>query len=60
MPKLPFGDKGPVQVVWDYGGTPLVLNPVLGTVTLRATDSVSDVQEEGWGETAPLLSLKSP
>jgi len=51
MPKLPFGDKGPVQVVWDYGGTPLVLNPVLGTVTLRATDSVSDVQEEGWGET---------
>jgi len=51
MPKLPFGDKGPVQVVWDYGGTPLILNPVLGTVSLTTTDSVSDVQEEGWGET---------
>jgi len=51
MPKLPFGDKGPVQVVWDYEGTPLVLNPTFGTVNFRTTDSISDVQEEEWGET---------
>jgi len=51
MPQLPFKDKGPAQVIWDYDGTPLVLNPTLGTSALRLTDSVSDVQEEEWGET---------
>ena len=51
MPQLPFKDKGPAQVIWDYDGTPLVLNPTLGSSALRLTDSVSDVQEEEWGET---------
>lgn len=51
MAQLPFKDKGPVQVTWDYDGTPLVLNPTLGTSVLRLTDSVSDVQEEEWGDT---------
>ncbi len=51
-PQLPFGDKGPVQVVWDYGGTPeLVINPTFGTVSLRLTDTMEDVEEEEWGNT---------
>jgi len=50
MPKLPMGDIGPCVVIWDYGGTPICLGPYLGTVSLRATDSVADVQEEGYGE----------
>lgn len=51
MPQLPFKDKGPVEVVWDYDGTPLNLSPFLGTVSLRTTDTISEVQEEGYGET---------
>ena len=54
MPQLPFRDKGPVEVTWDYGdgiGAKLVLNPTLGSSVLRLTDSVSDVQEEEWGDT---------
>lgn len=50
MPQLPFKDKGPVQVTWDYGGSNLIINPVLGTISLRVTDGVSDVQEEGYGD----------
>lgn len=50
MPQLPFKDKGPVQITWDYGGSNLVINPVLGTVSFRTTDGVSDVQEEGYGD----------
>ena len=45
-----MGDIGPCVVVWDYGGTPICLGPYLGTVTLSMTDSVSDVQEEGYGD----------
>jgi hypothetical protein len=51
MPKWPFGDIGPCEVTWDFAGTPIILAPYLGTVSLRATDSVEDVQEEGWGNT---------
>ena len=51
MPKWPFGDKGPVCVIWDYGGTELRIDPYLGTVTFRSEDQVSDVEEEGWGAT---------
>jgi len=50
MPRLPFGDKGPVEVTWDYGGANLVLDPILGAITLSTVDGVSDVQEEGWGD----------
>ena len=51
MPKLPMGDIGPCVVIWDYEGTtPICLGPYLGTVSLRMTDSVSDVQEEGYGD----------
>lgn len=56
MPKLPIGDIGPCVVIWNYlnkgedDGTTLHLGPYLGTVSLRVTDSVSDVQEEGYGD----------
>ena len=50
MPKLPIGDIGPCVCIWDYSGTPLCLGPYLGKVALRMTDSVSDVQEEGYGD----------
>jgi len=52
MPQLPFKDKGPCEVVWDYNGAgEMNLSPFLGTVSMRTTDSTSDVQEEGYGET---------
>ena len=56
MPKLPMGDIGPCVVIWNYlntgeeDGAALCLGPYLGTVSLRMTDSVSDVQEEGYGD----------
>jgi len=51
MPKLPIGDISPCVVIWDYGGAGVMhIGPYLGTVSLRATDSVSDVQEEGYGD----------
>lgn len=50
MSKWPFGDIGPVCVIYDYGGVDLRIDPYLGTVTLRMEDSVSDVQEEGQGD----------
>jgi len=54
MPKLPMGDIGPCVVIWAYdmfaAGSPICLGPYLGTVSLRMTDSVSDVQEEGYGD----------
>ena len=56
MPKLPIGDIGPCVAIWNYhnvgevDGNPLCLGPYLGTTPLRFTDSVSDVQEEGYGD----------
>ena len=56
MPRLPIGDIGPCIVIWNYlnvgevDGTALHLGPYLGKVALRVADSVSDVQEEGYGD----------
>lgn len=54
MPRLPIGDIGPCVIIWDYdqfaAGTPFCIGPYLGTVELRMTDSISDVQEEGYGD----------
>ena len=51
MPKLPIGDISPCVIIWDYeGGGQMHIGPYLGTVSLRMTDSVSDVQEEGYGD----------
>ncbi|GAH51573.1 unnamed protein product, partial [marine sediment metagenome] len=56
MPKLPIGDIGPCVVIWNYldvaesDGEALCIGPYLGTVSLRMTDSISDVQEEGYGD----------
>lgn len=50
MPRLPVGDIGPCEVVWDYGGTPVNLSPFLGDVKLTREDSISKVFEEGYGD----------
>lgn len=51
MPKLPMGDITPCVIIWDYdSGSDYCIGPYLGTVSLRMTDSVSDVQEEGYGD----------
>jgi len=54
MPKLPMGDIGPVVVIWNYSDAVaayrICIGPYLGTISLRMTDSVSDVQEEGYGD----------
>jgi len=48
--KLAIGDKGPAEIVWDYGGTPVTLSPVLGTVELTIEDQISNVEEENYGD----------
>lgn len=53
MPQWPFGDIGPCEVVYDYGEVgEVTLSPFLGTVALRLSDSMVDVQEEAYGDTA--------
>ena len=57
MPKLPIGDVGACVVIWDYGGANVRhIGPYLGKVAIRAVDSTSDVQEEGYGD-APVDSV---
>lgn len=54
MPKLPIGDIGTVEIVYDYGvGSGFLnqrLSPVLGQVKFRANDAIADVQEEAYGD----------
>lgn len=51
--KLPMGDIGPCEIEWGYGESgALTLAPFLGTVTLKQTDTIKDVQEEAFGEAA--------
>lgn len=53
MPKLPIGDIGPVEITWGYGESdPINLAPFLGSVSLKMTDSVKDVEEEAFGGAA--------
>lgn len=53
MPRLPIGDIGPCEIEWGYGESDAItLAPFLGTVTLKMTDSIKDVQEEAFGEAA--------
>lgn len=47
--KLAIGDKGPAEVVWDYGGTPITLSPTYGTTELTIEDQISNVEEENYG-----------
>jgi len=57
MPKLPIGDISPCVVIWDYDGAGVMhIGPYLGKVAIRAVDSMSDVQEEGYGD-APVDSV---
>jgi len=50
--KLAIGDKGPAEIVWDYGLglTNLTLSPVLGTISLTIEDHISNVEEENYGD----------
>ena len=50
MAKLAIGDKGPAEIVWDYGGTPITLSPVFGTVEVTVEDHISNVEEENYGD----------
>ena len=54
MPKLPIGDIGAVEVVYDYGTESgqanLVISPYLGAVKQRINDAFADVQEEDFGD----------
>lgn len=54
MPQYPFGDMGPVEVIWAFGvsGEEQALSPFLGPINLTLEDSIKDIQEEGLGETA--------
>jgi len=53
MPRLPMGDLGPVQITWRYGESDAItLEPFLGAVVLRMTDTITDIQEEAFGEAA--------
>jgi len=55
--KLAIGDKGPAEIVWDYGGTPITLSPVFGTVELTLEDHISNVEEENYGDAPVGLSV---
>lgn len=54
MPKLPIGDIGTVEIIYDYGYDSGLANhrlsPFLGQVKFRMTDSIADVQEEAYGD----------
>jgi len=52
MPKLPIGDIGPAEVIWDPLGTPIDLGATLGKIELKHEDSAADVQEERYGDMA--------
>lgn len=53
MPRLPMGDLGPVEIYWRYGESgQITISPFLGAVVLRMSDTINDIQEEGFGEAA--------
>jgi hypothetical protein len=55
--RLPFSDAGPCEIEWGFGESDaIVLRPYLGTVSLRVTDAIKDIQEEGYGE-APVDAI---
>ena len=59
MPRLPIGDIGPCEVVWDFGGqNELNLSPFLGKVKLKDDDAVAKVYEEAYGD-APVDAVFS-
>ena len=53
MPKLPIGDMGPCEIVWNYGESlALYLGAYLGQVKLTADTKANDIQEERHGDAA--------
>lgn len=51
--KLPIGDISAAEVVWKYGESgEIILTPHLGKVSLKMTDSISDIEEEAQGDAA--------
>lgn len=50
MPRLPFGDAGPAQLIWHYGESgEIVLNPYRGDVIIRGSEELFSIQEEEYG-----------
>ena len=53
MPKLPFGDMGPAEIIWDYGESgAMLLGTTLGGVKLTLDTEVKDVLEDQAGAAA--------
>lgn len=53
MPKLPTGDMGPCEIVWNYGETAaLYLGAYLGQVKITGETKAQDIQEERHGDAA--------
>lgn len=53
MPSLSIKDMGPCEVVWKYGESDaLNLGPFLGATVFKGETSVSDIQEERYGDAA--------
>ena len=50
MPKLPFGDVGPCEVIWDYGESgAMLLGVTLGGVNLKMETETVDINEDQAG-----------
>jgi len=47
----PNRDMGPCSVIWDFGGTPIELNPTFGDVTFKDELTYGEVKEDGHGVT---------
>jgi hypothetical protein len=53
MPKLPMGDKGPCEIIWNYGESgALYLGDYLGQVILSEETGVSNIEVEKYGDAA--------
>lgn len=51
MPKAPYGDVGPVDIIFDYGGgSEMTIRPIHGTVSFSHEETIADVHEEAYGD----------
>lgn len=53
MPKLPMGDKGPCEIIWNYGeSAALYLGDYFGQVILGMETNTSNIEVEKYGDAA--------